>query len=93
VIWRKREDPSWTEEGAWGLTITSRREIHLCETLLHQPHHLQTVWVHELMHACIPSLVKDGRPSGLSERMEEELVYEIAPLIALALNQTGWRKP
>ena len=93
IIWRSRRDPSWVAEGAWGVTIHSKQEIHLCESMKHQPHHLQTVWIHELLHACIPLLVKDGRPSKFTSGMEEEVVYEIAPLLALLLNQTGWRRP
>ena len=92
VLWRNPEDSTWRTEGLWGATFHDTQEIHLCTSLRYMPAKLQEIWVHELLHASLPHRVKHGRPRGVDNNIEEKLINTIAPALALALNQTGWRR-
>jgi hypothetical protein len=86
VVWRSHEDPAWQIEKAWGMCFHEDREIHLDETLMHLPEQLRAIWIHELLHACIPPDGKN-RPRWLSDKREEELITLVARDLATALAQ------
>lgn len=95
IIWRDHEDDDWRAEEAWGITYHDRREIHLDHVLKHMPGKLREVWLHELIHACLPTTLREGRPRGLTHGqsgLEEKTVKILAPVLALVLNQIGWPK-
>jgi hypothetical protein len=92
VIWRSPEDTTWKRERCLGLTHHATCTVFLCESMIPNPSLLAAVWLHELMHACIPATEETGRPKGVSHRSEEKIFGEIDEALANVLNQIGWRK-
>lgn len=85
VVWRSTDDPTWAMHEAHGITFPESRQIHLCESLLSNRLDLAEAWLHELLHAALPHSARDGRPAGISDAVEEKLVYTLAHVLAPVL--------